>query len=174
MARKPKASTAPKAVAPYRKTEACDFADDVIEEMLTKLADGESMRSICSDPRMPDRETIRRWAERDDGLAASIARAREVGFHERADRAVEAAKTASDAALGRLAFDAERWYLGKLSRAFADKPIAVEAKVKVDESDSFGRIAGALERAATAIAGGATRTSRVAVDGEAGPDNASG
>lgn len=159
---------------PYRKTDASDFADDIIEELLHKLAEGKSMRSICSDPRMPDRETIRRWSERDDDLAASIARAREVGYCERAEKAVEAAKEAKDAALGRLAFDAERWYLGKLSRAFADKPVAVEAKVKVDESDSFGRIAGALERAAGAIAGGATRTSRVAVDGKAGSDNAAG
>lgn len=39
----------------------------------------------------------------------------------RAERAVEEAKAAKDAALGRLAFDAERWYVGKLSNAFADK-----------------------------------------------------
>lgn len=156
----------------YRKIEPGEFADDLIEELLQKLADGESMRSICADKRMPDRETIRRWSERDDDLAASIMRAREVGYHERAERAVEIAKTAEDASLGRLAFDAERWYLGKLSRAFGEKPASFEAKVKIDHGDSFGRIAGALERAAGTIAGGATRTSRVAGDSESGSDNA--
>lgn len=150
----------------YRALEASDFAEDVIEELLQRLATGDSMRTICSDRRMPDRETVRRWSERDDHLAASIARAREVGYHERAERAVEAAQSADDAPLGRLAFDAERWYLSKLSRAFADKPVQVEATttLKVDPDDAFGKLAGALERAASAIAGGASGTIRVVDD----------
>jgi hypothetical protein len=100
-----------------------DFAEDVIEELLNALRDGKSMREICSDKRMPHRETIMRWAKRDDDLAANIVRAREAGYHARAERAVDEAKSAKDAALGRLAFDAERWHLSKLSRAFADKVV---------------------------------------------------
>lgn len=100
-----------------------DWADDVIEELLEALSDGRSMRDICSDKRMPNRATIMRWAKGDDELAASIVRAREVGYHARAERAVEEAKAATDAGLGRLAFDAERWHLSKLSRAFADKVV---------------------------------------------------
>lgn len=99
------------------------FAEDVIREMLDGLREGKSMRQICKDKRMPDRETISRWAKGDDELAASILRAREAGYHARAEMAVEAAKNATDAALGRLAFDAERWHLSKLSRAFADKVV---------------------------------------------------
>lgn len=99
------------------------FAEDVIREMLDGLREGKSMRQICKDKRMPDRETISRWAKGDDELAASILRAREAGYHARAEMAVEAAKSATDAALGRLAFDAERWHLSKLSRAFADKVV---------------------------------------------------
>ena len=107
---------------PYRQiTE--DFAEDVIEELLTALSEGKSMREICADKRMPDRATITRWSKGDDELAASIVRAREVGYHARAEQAVEAAKSATDAGLGRLAFDAERWHLSKLSRAFADKVV---------------------------------------------------
>lgn len=158
----------------YRRIEPGEFTDDLIEELLARLSKGESMKSICSDARMPDRETIRRWSEKDDDLAASILRAREVGYLERGERAVEDAKAAKDAALGRLAFDAERWYLGKLSRAFAEKPVQVEAKatVKVDADDVFGQFAGALERAAAAIAGSATGTVHVADEGEAGADSA--
>ena len=102
---------------------ASDFADDVIEELLAALREGKSMRQICKDKRMPDRETVMRWAKGDDELAASIVRAREAGYHARAEKAVEDAKKASDAALGRLAFDAERWHLSKLSRAFAEKVV---------------------------------------------------
>lgn len=99
------------------------FTEDVIREMLDGLREGKSMRQICKDKRMPDRETISRWAKGDDELAASILRAREAGYHARAEKAVEDAKCATDAALGRLAFDAERWHLSKLSRAFADKVV---------------------------------------------------
>lgn len=100
-----------------------DFADDVIEELLDALREGKSMREICKDKRMPNRETVNRWAKGDDDLAANIVRAREAGYHARAERAVEDAKNAKDAGLGRLAFDAERWHLSKLSRAFADKVV---------------------------------------------------
>lgn len=100
-----------------------DFAEDVIEELLQALADGRSMREICTDKRMPDRATVMRWAKGDDELAANIVRAREVGYYARAEKAVEAAKQATDAGLGRLAFDAERWHLSKLSKAFADKVV---------------------------------------------------
>jgi hypothetical protein len=108
------------------------FADDQIDELLKRLADGESMRSICSDRRMPNRSTVDRWAKGDDDLAASIVRAREIGYYQAADKAVEDAKAAKDAALGRLAFDAERWRLSKLARAFQDKVTHVGG----DESDN--------------------------------------
>lgn len=99
------------------------FSEDVIDELLVGLREGRSMREICKDKRMPDRETIMRWAKGDDELAANIVRAREAGYHARAEKAVEDAKGARDAQLGRLAFDAERWHLSKLSRAFADKVV---------------------------------------------------
>lgn len=57
----------------------------------------------------------------DEELSGQITRARETGYLHRADKAIEDAKAAKDASLGRLAFDAERWYLGKLSNAFSDK-----------------------------------------------------
>lgn len=99
------------------------FPLEVVEELLEGLRDGRSMREICADTRMPSRETVRQWCESDDDLALAITRAREVGFYDRAERAVEAAKTAEDAQRGRLAFDAERWFLGKVSKAFADKTV---------------------------------------------------
>ena len=42
---------------------------------------------------------------------------------------VASAKIAEDAGKGRLAFDAERWYLGKLSNAFSDDK---KRELKVD------------------------------------------
>ena len=100
-----------------------DFADDVIEDLIAKLEEGDDMAAICADKRMPSVSTIWRWSKADDELAKRIVRAREVGYYMRADKAVQAAKDAEDPAKGRLAFDAERWRLSKLSRAFADKVV---------------------------------------------------
>lgn len=94
--------------------------DELIATICDRLADGESMASICRDDGMPNYSTIKVWQANDAEMESRIARAREVGYEVRADRAILAAKTATDAPLGRLAFDAERWYLGKLSNAFSD------------------------------------------------------
>jgi hypothetical protein len=104
----------------YRQIDE-SFAEDVIEEMIAKLEQGDDMAAICSDPRMPSVSTFWRWSKEDDELGKRIVRAREIGYYYRADLAVKAAKEAEDAGKGRLAFDAERWRLGKLSNAFADK-----------------------------------------------------
>ena len=93
----------------------------VSESLLERLADGEGLLSICADAGMPDRRTVQRWQNDDPEFDAAVTRARETGMFARAEKAVLDAKTAEDAAKGRLAFDAERWYIGKLSNAFADK-----------------------------------------------------
>ena len=97
-----------------------DLRADTEEELLSRLAEGESLSSICRDPHMPDTATVQRWQNADADFDAAVTRAREDGFTLRAEKAVLDAKTAEDAAKGRLAFDAERWYLGKLSNAFSE------------------------------------------------------
>lgn len=58
----------------------------------------------------------------DEGFRSRIARAREIGYAARAEQAVLDAKSAEDATKGRLAFDAERWWLSKIApRQFGDK-----------------------------------------------------
>lgn len=98
------------------------FGAEVRDEIIEKLENGNSMRTICEDQRLPDRRTIERWQNEDPEFAAAIARARETGFDRRAERAVDEAKAATDPQKGRLAFDAERWYLSKLApRRYGDK-----------------------------------------------------
>lgn len=92
----------------------------VEESLLERLADGESLVQICRGADMPDRRTVQRWQDDDEKFDAAVMRAREAGMFVRAEKAVEEAKAAEDASLGRLAFDAERWYVGKLSNAFSD------------------------------------------------------
>jgi hypothetical protein len=73
---------------------------------------------------MPNRSTVQRWQNEDDEFDAAVTHAREEGFHYLAEQARISAHTAEDAAKGRLAFDADRWYLGKLSNAFSDNKAA--------------------------------------------------
>jgi hypothetical protein len=93
---------------------------DVRQSIIDELANGKSLSEICLADGMPNRSTVQRWQNDDDEFDAAVTHAREVGFAQRAERAVMDAKVATDASLGRLAFDAERWYLGKLSNAFSE------------------------------------------------------
>lgn len=94
--------------------------DDIREQILAQLAEGQSLVSICKRDGMPNRATVQRWQNDDKDFDAAVTHAREEGYILRADRAVIEAKLAEDASKGRLAFDAERWYLGKLSNALSD------------------------------------------------------
>lgn len=118
------------------------MTDALREEVVAALADGQSLNAICKREGMVSARTVYNWIEADRSFASQVTRAREVGYILRAERAVEAAKIADDAAKGRLAFDAERWMLGKLSVALSDKqkhehsgpdgsPIQTEGKLKV-------------------------------------------
>jgi hypothetical protein len=100
---------------------------DTKDDILARLAEGESLSSICNSEGMPDRSTVQRWQKNDVEFDAAVTHAREEGFHYLAEQAWINAHTADDAAKGRLAFDADRWYLGKLSNAFSDnKPQKLE------------------------------------------------
>lgn len=99
-----------------------EWADDQIEEMLRRMGEGETITSIAADPRMPSVATMWRWEEAQDELGEKITRARERGYVTRAEKAVEKAQSADDPAKGRLAFDADRWFLGKMCpKRFGDK-----------------------------------------------------
>jgi hypothetical protein len=93
---------------------------EVRETILAELEKGRSLLSICKDDGMPNRATVQRWQNDDEDFDAAVTRAREDGYHYLAEQARIKAQTTDDAAKGRLAFDADRWYLGKLSNAFSD------------------------------------------------------
>jgi len=155
-----------------------DLRERTLPEILRRLALGEGLAAICKADGMPDRETVRRWCAADPAVAERIMQAREDGFFERAEQAVKDAKAAKDPQLGRLAFDAERWYLGKLSNAFAERPPKIDnqtnVQVNVNADNPFGRLVQFMDRAAAVIAGGASSTKLVAGDSEARPDSPAG
>lgn len=96
-----------------------EIEDDVLE----RLSAGEALAAICKGDYPVAESTVRKWAVNDaDGFGARYARARDIGLDCRADAMIAAAKDAKDAGLGRLAFDADRWYLSKLApKRYGDK-----------------------------------------------------
>ncbi|WP_202902867.1 hypothetical protein [Novosphingobium resinovorum] len=150
------------------------FREDVIEELLEKLAEGQGLATICRDPRMPSRQCVYKWMRTDESLAERIADAREAGYQYLGEKTLRDVEECADPIKARLIFEARRWYLGKLSQAFAEKPVAIGAFVNVDAGDAFAAVAGALDRAAEGIASRGTSTQRVVAESEAGPGDAPG
>ena len=91
------------------------YSPDLATEILHRMAGGETLTSICAAPGMPCHSTVRLWAVEDrEGFSARYARAREAQAHAIAEAALDGALAASDAAAGRLHFDARRWFAGKM------------------------------------------------------------
>lgn len=98
------------------------YTEDVGEIICTRLAQGESLRKICEDPSMPGASSVFRWLQANEGFREQYAHAREVQGHMAAERAVDEALAAEDAARGRLKFDALKWQAAKqLPKVYGDK-----------------------------------------------------
>jgi hypothetical protein len=84
-----------------------------------RLAEGESLRSICAGDDVPSRETVRHWLLADAAFRQTYAIARELQADSLAEDALaEALDVAPDPGAvqaARLAFDARRWYAGKVA-----------------------------------------------------------
>ncbi|MBT2133952.1 hypothetical protein KK137_06360 [Croceibacterium sp. LX-88] len=150
-----------------------EFEDDIIEELLERLSKGESIRSICRDQRMPNASTIWAWSNADDQLAKRILEAREIGYHDLAERTLADVEKCKDPIKARLVFDSRRWFLGKISHSYRDRPVAIGALVSGSD-DAFAAVAEALNRASATIASSSHSTQPVVIAGETGSGDAAG
>ena len=91
-----------------------DYSLETASAICARLADGESLTAICRDEGMPHRATVFRWLEAHPDFRDNYVRARERQAHVMAEMAVEDAVKATDAQLGRLAYDARKWFAGRL------------------------------------------------------------
>lgn len=55
----------------------CEFTQEVADEICERIADGESLRSICSEDRMPNKSTVFKWLGAFSAFSDQYARARE-------------------------------------------------------------------------------------------------
>lgn len=102
------------------------FNASLAESICLKIADGQSLRSICEDEDYPDRSTVFRWLGDPDNndFRDQYARAREASAH--ADDIAHYARQAADGkiepAAARAAIDGLKWSAGKrMPKVYGDK-----------------------------------------------------
>jgi hypothetical protein len=117
------------------------YTDELAKTICTRLAEGESLRTICLDEEIPSRETVRKWLVDSPSFLAQYARAREEQADFYAEEIVEISDdgrrdytTTEDGrevvdhdhiARARLRVDARKWYASKLApKKYGDKVTA--------------------------------------------------
>lgn len=87
----------------------------VWDRILLRLENGESLNKITAEDGYPRQATVYRLLEADPVFSEKYARARARQADTIAEEALQSAITAVDPATGRLAFDARRWFAGKVA-----------------------------------------------------------
>lgn len=124
-----------------------EFDQAIADRILCRIADGESLRTICLDPEIPSRSTVRLWLINVPGFVSQYARARDeqadtyadeiaaiaderppmVGDtnHQAGEKAGEDGNTRMDSAFvawQRVRIDTRKWIASKLKpKKYADK-----------------------------------------------------
>ena len=103
-----------------------DYLEEVADDICSLLANGESLKTICERPGMPNRSTIYRWLRGNDDFRNNYARATE----DRADAMFEDILTIADTvkedaveiAKAKLKIDTRKWVLSRMNpKKFSDK-----------------------------------------------------
>lgn len=101
-------------------------------EICTRLSNGESMRMICLDDRMPSHNIVYKWLAGNPAFQDQYARARQEQADFYADEIATIADTCVDPAKARLQIDARKWFASKVApKKYGDR-IDVEHKGEVE------------------------------------------
>lgn len=94
----------------------------VMDDICTRLADGESLIKICKRKGMPSKALVLKWVSGNVALRDQYARAREAQADHFAEEIITIADTAEDAQKGRLQVDARKWVASKMApKKYGDK-----------------------------------------------------
>lgn len=131
------AKLTPKQEAKNKGGRPSRFTTDLADSICRRLADGESLRNICAEDDMPNRETVRLWLRERPSFLANYARAREDQADSLWDEAVDKARHATDgasAACARVFLDATAKLAGKLAPKVYGEKLAIETTYHHDPS----------------------------------------
>jgi len=100
------------------------YTREIADEICRRIAEGESLRSICRDAGSPSEGTVRGWAREDrDGFAAKYRIARELQLDYWADEIVDVADQGDrDPRDRQVRIDTRKWLMSKLGpRRYGDR-----------------------------------------------------
>lgn len=72
------------------------FTPDIAETICNRIAEGESLRSVCRDATMPSKSTVMKWLGENEEFSDQYARAREAQADHFADEIIEIADDATN------------------------------------------------------------------------------
>ena len=132
-----------------------DYSDELAAKICERLADGESLKSICSAEDMPSKSSVYLWLTNKPGFLDMYTRAREDQADTLADEIIDIADDASrDTILRPVGEDGEtievqnpEWINRSRLRVDARKWVAAKLKPKKygDKADHNVNVAGKLE-----------------------------
>jgi hypothetical protein len=104
-----------------------DFTQEIADAICERLADGESLRSICRDQHMPTKGCVFRWLSDNKDFADQYTRAREAQADSHIDDIVDIADDKGlDPNDKRIRIDARKWSAGKMRpKKYGDKVAVV-------------------------------------------------
>ena len=116
------------------------LADDICE----RIANGESLRNICRDKSMPNKDTVHSWLNKDkefsDQYARACARREDSFFDDLIEIADSVTADAAEVAKARVQIDARKWVLSRMN------PKKYGDRVQQEVSGSIGAEVTLIER----------------------------
>lgn len=131
-----------------------DYTEELAEIICLRLAEGESLRSVCRDEDMPSKQAVLRWLARNEAFRAQYVRAKEEGAEAIAEELFDIADDGSNdwmekldkdgEAVGyqlngehvqrsKLRIDTRKWYLSKIMpKKYGDR-IQHEQKITITD-----------------------------------------
>jgi hypothetical protein len=120
------------------------YTPELADEICRRLAEGESLRQICLDEKIPARSTVKLWIINNlNGFSAQYANAKDLGIDEMADELLDIADDGTNdwmekrnsegenigwslngeaVARSRIRVDTRKWYLSKIApKTYGDK-----------------------------------------------------
>lgn len=127
-------------------------------ELCRRIADGETLRGVCRDPKMPGKDVFLQWLHEDASFAARYAQAREALADHWADEIIEIADDGTndfverDGKLtlnsehvqrSRLRIDTRKWVMSKIvPRKYSERiELGGDLSVKTDKAELIAQAA---------------------------------
>lgn len=137
------------------------FTDEIADQILERLAAGESLVAICADEGLPSVRTVLRWADEREEFGTEYARAREAQGEYMDDLILNAASRAIvDPQASKVQIEAYKWRAAKLApKRYGDSTTVKHAdadgeKLPLDEVAKFTRLAAIAAQARESLEGG--------------------